>query len=84
MISCREYAQHKKEELKARIAMMDKKPCLVVVQIGNDEASNSYIKGKKKDCEEVGILCAHKHIKCDKPTEAELADFLKDMDELLS
>lgn len=81
MISCKEYAQKKKEELKARIAMMDRKPCLMVIQIGNDSASEAYIKGKKKDCEEIGMLCSHKHIKCDEPTEDELADFLKDMNE---
>lgn len=81
MISCKEYATHKKEELKARVEAMDRKPCLAVVQIGNDSASESYIKGKKKDCEEVGIMCAHKNIKCDEPTEAELVDFLKYMDE---
>lgn len=62
MISCKEYAQKKKEELKARIAMMDRKLCLCVIQIGNDSASDSYIKGKKKDCEEVGIECKHIHI----------------------
>lgn len=28
---------------------------LVVIQIGDDPASNSYIRGKKKDCERVGI-----------------------------
>lgn len=29
---------------------------LVVIQIGDDSASNSYIRGKKKDCENVGIV----------------------------
>lgn len=31
------------------------RPILAVVQVGNNEASNRYIKHKKKDCEEVGI-----------------------------
>lgn len=30
---------------------------LYAIQVGENEASNSYIKGKKKDCEEVGIIC---------------------------
>ena len=30
---------------------------LYVIQVGENEASDSYIKGKKKDCEEVGIVC---------------------------
>lgn len=29
---------------------------LVVIQIGDDPASNSYIRGKQKDCENVGIV----------------------------
>lgn len=33
------------------------KPLLYVIQVGENEASDSYIKGKKKDCEEVGIIC---------------------------
>ena len=32
-----------------------RKPCLCVIQIGDNLSSNSYIRGKKKDCEEVGI-----------------------------
>lgn len=30
---------------------------MAVIQIGNNEASNRYIKNKKKDCDEVGIKC---------------------------
>ena len=39
------------------------KPCLAVIQIGNDEASNSYIKAKEKACQNTGIY--FKHIKFD-------------------
>lgn len=53
----KEYCQKKKEELKELIALLDKKPVLAVIQVGNNEASNRYIKNKKKDCEEVGIDC---------------------------
>lgn len=31
-------------------------PKLVVILVGNNQASNAYVKGKSKDCEEVGIL----------------------------
>jgi len=37
------------------------KPCLAVIQIGDDPASNVYIKAKEKACNEVGIY--FKHIK---------------------
>jgi len=39
------------------------KPCLAVIQIGNDEASNSYIKAKENACHNTGIY--FKHIKFD-------------------
>ena len=34
---------------------------LNVFQVGNDPASNAYIAGKKRDCEELGILFNHFH-----------------------
>ena len=37
------------------------KPCLAVIQIGDDPASNSYIRSKEKACNEIGIY--FKHIK---------------------
>lgn len=55
MISCKEYAQVMKETLRERIEAMDKKPALSIIQVGDDQASNAYIRGKIKDCEEVGI-----------------------------
>ena len=52
-----------KEELKAEIKTYMIKPCLAVIQIGNDEASNVYISAKQKACSEVGLYL--KHIKFD-------------------
>ena len=37
-----------KQELKEKVTPNMK---LTVIQIGDNQASNSYIKGKKKDCE---------------------------------
>ena len=48
MNSCLEYVEKRKEELKNQVAEMTKKPSLVVVQIGNNKASSSYINSKKK------------------------------------
>ena len=62
MISCKEYVEIKKKELKEKVGTFKRRPKLCVVQIGNDPASNSYIKGKKKDCEEIGIIFNHLHI----------------------
>lgn len=44
-----------KEELKNIILKKNLKPKLVVVQIGDDERSNIYIKNKEKACEKIGI-----------------------------
>lgn len=30
---------------------------MAIIQVGDNQASNSYVKGKVKDCEEVGIRC---------------------------
>lgn len=44
-----------KLQLKKKIAKMKKKPVLVMVLVGSDQASKIYIRNKKKACEEVGI-----------------------------
>ena len=55
MISCKEYTQLKKDELKKKIADQNLNIKLMIIQVGDDSASNSYIRGKRKDCEEVRI-----------------------------
>lgn len=59
MVSCKEYVEIKKEELKEKIKTFERPPKLCVIQVGEDPASNSYIKGKSKDCTEVGIEFNH-------------------------
>ena len=49
------------EDLKKQVKQYMIKPCLAVIQIGDDEASNTYIKAKEKACTEIGIY--FKHIK---------------------
>lgn len=55
IINCLDYVNNKKEKIKDSISGLGRTPSLVVIQIGDNPSSNSYIKGKKKDCEEVGI-----------------------------
>ena len=38
-------------------------PSLLIIQVGNNEASNRYVRNKVKDCEEVGISA--KVVECD-------------------
>lgn len=55
MVPIKEYVEIIKTELKDKINQLETKPKLVIIQVGNNPASNSYIKGKLKDCEQVGI-----------------------------
>lgn len=48
-----------KNEIKSKVKNYLIKPTLAVIQIGNDEASNVYIKAKEKACNTVGINFIH-------------------------
>lgn len=77
-IDCKKKAQEIKNGLKQKISMNEDKPILTIVQVGNNPASNSYVKGKIKDCKEVGIICNHIKYENEKITEDELtADLLQ-------
>lgn len=81
MISCKDYAALKKEELKMKIdEHIIIRPYLAVIQIGDDPASNSYIKGKQRDCEEVGIFFSHYRFSSD-ISHDELREFIADLNE---
>lgn len=54
-MTIKEYIKARKEEIKAEVASMAKKPNLVIVQLNEDEASKAYVKGKLKDAAELGI-----------------------------
>ena len=62
MKSCLDYVEKRIEEIKNQVSKMDRKPKLVVIQIGNDKASSSYINSKKKLCEKIGLEFKHVHI----------------------
>lgn len=55
IINGKEISEKIKEELKAEVKTYMIKPCLAVIQVGNDPASDVYIKAKEKACSEVGI-----------------------------
>lgn len=50
---------------------------LAVIQVGNKEASNIYVKNKQRFCEKVGIL--FEHIKYDKTSEKELIEKIEQL-----
>lgn len=76
VVSCVDYAERTKAKLKESIGKIEIKPSLLIIQVGDNPASNSYIKGKIKDCEEVGI--EYKHINfIDSISEIELIEYIE-------
>lgn len=58
IISGKEIATQLREEMKVEVNKLKEQgvtPGLAVILVGDDPASHSYVKGKKKGCEEVGI-----------------------------
>jgi methylenetetrahydrofolate dehydrogenase (NADP+)/methenyltetrahydrofolate cyclohydrolase len=55
LLNGKELADKIKEEVKNEIERITEKPCLVVIQVGDDIASSTYVKNKKKACEYCGI-----------------------------
>lgn len=61
-----------KREVAEKVAQLEKrgtKPFLATVQVGDDPASTSYLKGKHKAAEEVGIQSDHHHLSSDTSEE---------------
>lgn len=54
-VDCKKYAQEILDEVKA----VPKKGKLVIITVGDDNASKVYVKGKMKDCEYCGIPVEH-------------------------
>ena len=76
LLSGREASDKILVDLKPKIAKLD--PKLVVVQVGNDPGSSSYIKQKIKSCTEVGMRSEHCHL----PSSLSLSDLLSKVGEL--
>lgn len=55
IIDCKSIAQDMKNKIKNIITEIDYAPILHIYQVGDNHASNAYIRGKLHDCEEVGI-----------------------------
>jgi len=76
LLSGREAADALLATLKPKVKKLD--PKLVVVQVGDDPASASYIKQKFKSCEAVGMRSEHRHLKED----VSLEELMKTVEEL--
>lgn len=76
LLDGREAAKALLEGLKPKIRALD--PKLVVVQVGENPASASYIKQKFKSCEAVGMRSEHKHLP-EKTSLKELMSLIEDL-----
>lgn len=61
MENIKEYTARKKTELKKYLEDNNLHLKTVVIRVGENPASVAYVKGKVKDCEEVGIECEVRH-----------------------
>ena len=55
----KEVAASVKKEVAAAVANLDYVPGLATILVGDDPASHSYVRGKRRDAEEVGIRSIH-------------------------
>ena len=73
-----------KDEAKADVLELKEKhgvtPCLVVVRVGEDTASEVYVKSKIKTAEELGIISEHKHFSED-ISQDELLGIVRDLND---
>lgn len=77
LIDGKQLQSEMKSFLKEKIALIDDKLKLVVIQVGDDYASSVYVKNKEKLCNELGIL--FEHLKYDSITENDLILKIKEL-----
>ena len=58
-------AQSVKNEVAVAVAELDYEPGLATVLVGDDPASHTYVKGKRRDAEQVGINSIHHELDSD-------------------
>lgn len=56
-IPIKEYVEQTFVDLKKDVDALKVKPCFVIIQVNDDPASNSYIKGKINDAKKIGVTC---------------------------
>lgn len=69
-----------KNEIKEKVSNLEVKPGLAVIFIGEDPASQIYVKLKRKVCEELGIYI-EEHIFDENVTQKEIIDLIDDLNE---
>jgi methylenetetrahydrofolate dehydrogenase (NADP+)/methenyltetrahydrofolate cyclohydrolase len=78
IIDGKESARKVKAEVAQAVALLGYQPGLATVLVGDDPASHTYVRGKRRDAEEVGIRSVHHEL----PGEVPQADLETLIDEL--
>lgn len=73
-IDCQKYAQEILDEVKA----IPNKKTLVIITVGDDMASQSYVKGKIKDCEYCGIPVIHTKFDPAESKEWDVVEYIRE------
>ena len=77
MIDCKKLAQSIKDKCKEDLKEVHTPYYLKIIQVEGDSASNAYTKGKRKDCEEIGLGCRHTLL----PNNCDWLDVMREIDE---
>jgi methylenetetrahydrofolate dehydrogenase (NADP+)/methenyltetrahydrofolate cyclohydrolase len=83
VLNGRDLANRMKEEMKIRVEALKKRginPGLAVVLVGENPASQIYVRMKKKDCEEVGII-SYEYLRDKTISEDELLELVQELNE---
>lgn len=69
ILNGKEVSRKIKNEIKEKIQKENLSPLLVVIRVGDDPASETYVKSKNKSCNEVGIKFKEIHLKKEEKEE---------------
>ena len=69
-----------KTEIAVSVAGLDYQPGLATVLVGDDPASHTYVRGKRRDAEEVGIRSFHHELPAD-IAQSDLIDLIRSLNE---
>ena len=81
LISGKEIGNRLREELKTKVQQIKQQgvePCLAVILVGNDPASEVYVRNKKKTCAELGIRSVEHNLSGD-TTQDELFQIIDEL-----
>ena len=72
------YAAQLRQSLKETVSQNGLSPTLCIINIGDDPASQVYVRNKDKACREVGISCIIKHFEAD-VAEQDVLDYINEV-----